>query len=390
MTRKILSITGTRSDYGLMTPVFSRIGATPDLELHLIVTGMHLMDEFASSLERIRADRPGVLHYTQRMPGNDDGAAMAKALGGTVSAVADILGEVRPDIVLLQGDRGEMLAGAIAAAHMNVAIVHMSGGDRTGSIDDSIRNAISKFAHVHLTTCSASSRQLRALGEAAHRIFEVGEPGLDLIAALDCVEPADLASELGLDLSRPVVLATQHPVTTEADAAAWQMEQVLGALEEIGLQTVFTYPNSDAGGGAMIRVLESRRGRSFLRIVPDLGSRKYLSLMRLAAVIVGNSSSGIFEAPSFRLPAVNIGTRQHGRLRATNVVDVGYEKSEIVSGVRRALEDPGFRAGLAACKNPYGDGQAASRTVDILQRLRLGPALLAKWMAGEESLLCGD
>jgi UDP-N-acetylglucosamine 2-epimerase (non-hydrolysing)/GDP/UDP-N,N'-diacetylbacillosamine 2-epimerase (hydrolysing) len=387
MTRKIVSITGTRSDYGLMTPVFGKIANTPGLELHLVVTGMHLMPEFSASLARIRADRPGTLHYTERTDGDDSGAAMARALGLTVSAAATVLQAVQPDIVLLQGDRGEMLAGAIAAAHMNVPIVHMSGGDRTGSIDDSIRNALSKFAHIHLTTCSASSRQLLVLGEAPNRIFEVGEPGLDVIRNLDYIAPAALAAELELDLTRPVVLATQHPVTTEAGAAAWQIGQVLAALEEAALQTVFTYPNSDAGGAEMIKVLESWRGRSFLRIVPDLGSRKYLSLMRIAALIVGNSSSGIFEAPSFKVPAVNIGTRQHGRLRARNVVDVGYDKDSIAKGISYALHDRDFRAGLSECTNPYGDGDTAPRTVEILQRLRLIPALLAKWLASEESLL---
>jgi UDP-N-acetylglucosamine 2-epimerase (non-hydrolysing)/GDP/UDP-N,N'-diacetylbacillosamine 2-epimerase (hydrolysing) len=201
------------------------------------------------------------------------------------------------------------------------------------------------------------------------------------------VAPAALAQELGLDLGRPVVIATLHPVTTEAAAAGWQMRQLLEALEELDLQTVFTYPNSDAGGRDMTEVLESYRNKPFLRIVPDLGSRRYLSLMRVAAAIVGNSSSGIFEAPSFALAAVNIGTRQHGRLRAGNVVDVGYGKTEIVSGLKRALGDPAFRTALRDCRNPYGDGHAAPRVVDILKRLRLDPGLLTKWLATDENFL---
>ena len=387
MTRSIAAITGTRSDYGLMTPVYREVAAAGDLALDLVVTGMHLLPAFHTSLERLRADGFGKLHYTSPLPDDGTGAGMARSLALCLADVTELWRAARPDIVLLQGDRGEMLAGAIAAAHMNLPVVHMSGGDRTGSIDDSIRNAISRFAHVHLTTCADSSRRLLETGEAANRIFEVGEPGLDLIRELDYVEPAQLAAELGLDLARPVVIATQHPVTTEADAAAWQMRQVLDALEELDLQSVFTYPNSDAGSTEMIEVLESFRGRRFLRIVPDLGSRRYLSLMRVAAVIVGNSSSGIFEAPSFRLPAVNIGTRQHGRLRACNVIDVGYTKQEIAGGLHRALHDRAFREALRDCRNPYGDGHAARRTVDILQRLRLGPALVTKWIASDEALL---
>jgi UDP-N-acetylglucosamine 2-epimerase (non-hydrolysing)/GDP/UDP-N,N'-diacetylbacillosamine 2-epimerase (hydrolysing) len=385
MPRKVISITGTRSDYGLMSPVYGEIAAARELELHLVVTGMHLMPDFASSLARIREDAPGTLHFTDMQLG-DGGAAMARSLGSAIHGLSDVLSAEAPAMVLLQGDRGEMLAGAIAAAHMNVPVVHMSGGDCSGSIDDSIRNAISKFSHLHLTTCAQSSGRLLAMGEAANRIHEVGEPGLDLIRTLEPVAPAALAAELGLDLSRPIVLAAQHPVTTETESAGWQIGQTLDALEELDLQTVFTYPNSDAGSREMVRRLEERRGRRFLRIVPDLGSRKYLSLMRIAAAIVGNSSSGIFEAPSFELPAVNVGTRQHGRLKARNVIDAGYERAAIVQALRLALS-PAFRAGLRGCGNPYGDGRAAPRTVDILKRLRLVPALLTKWLATDENFL---
>ena len=196
-----------------------------------------------------------------------------------------------------------------------------------------------------------------------------------MILSLEPVPPEELALDLDLDLARPIVLGTQHPVTTEAGDAARQMTETLAALSALGMQTVFTYPNTDAGGAEMVRVLQSYAGRPFLRAVPHLGSRRYLSLMRIAAVMVGNSSSGILEAASFRLPAVNVGTRQHGRTRACNVIDVGYDRDAIVKAVRFALSDPEFRAALAGCVNPYGDGNTAARTVDVLRRLRLTPAL---------------
>lgn len=387
MARKITSITGTRADYGLMTPVFRAIAERSELELQLIVTGMHLMPKFRSSLEQVRKERFSRLHCVDMLLGNGTGAAMAQSLGQAILGISAVLQSERPDILLLQGDRGEMMAGAIAAVHMNIPVVHMSGGDYTGSIDDSIRNAISKLSHIHLTTCDTSSRRLLAMGESINRIYEVGEPGLDAIKQLVGISAEALARELDLDLSKPIVLATQHPVTTESERAAWQMEQLLEALAELNLQTVFTYPNSDAGGLEMVRVLESFRGRSFLRIESNLGSEKYLSLMRISSAIVGNSSSGIFEAPSFRLPAVNIGTRQHGRLRAGNIVDVGHEKAEIVKALRFVLENQDFRAALRDCKNPYGDGNAVPRTVEILKRLRLDPSLLTKWIDTNESFL---
>ncbi len=387
MTRKILAVTGTRAEYGAMRPVFAAIGAAPGLELELIVTGMHLAPQFKASLAEIEADRYGPLHYADTGDTAESGAAMARALGRGIVAMAEIVERAHPQVMLLQGDRGEMLAGAIAAAHQNVAIVHMSGGDSTGSIDEPIRNAISSFAHLHLTTCAQSSARLIARGEAAGRVIEVGEPVLDVIKSLDPVAPEELARELDLDLGRPIAIATQHPVTTEAGDAAGQITETLEALAALGMQTVFTYPNTDAGGAEMVRVLQSCADRPYLRVVPHLGSLRYLSLMRIAAVMVGNSSSGILEAASFGLPVVNIGTRQHGRLRAANVIDVGYDRAAIVSAVRHALDDPAFRMALRDCRNPYGDGTAVPKTVDILRRLRLVPALLTKWIATDERLL---
>ncbi len=387
VTRKIISITGTRSDYGLMTPVIRSIVNSANLTLELIVSGMHLLPEFKSSLAKIREDNFCRLHFTSMILGEDSSQAMAQSLGLAILGFTSILSNANPDIVLLQGDRGEMLAGAIAAAHMNIPLVHMSGGDYSGSIDDSIRNAISMFSHIHLTTCHQSSERLLAMGEAANRIFEVGEPGLDVIKQMKFIAADVLAQELKLELSKPIILAAQHPVTTEADQAAWQITQTLEALKELDIQCVFTYPNSDVGGREMTRVLESYSQNKFIRIVPNLGSEKYLSLMKIASLMVGNSSSGIFEAPSFKIPAVNIGTRQHGRLSSTNVINVPYDKDEIVSAVRYALENRDFHAHLRDCSNPYGDGATAGRTVEILQRLLITPALLAKWMKSEESFL---
>jgi UDP-N-acetylglucosamine 2-epimerase (non-hydrolysing)/GDP/UDP-N,N'-diacetylbacillosamine 2-epimerase (hydrolysing) len=388
--RRIASITGTRAEYGLMTPVFKKIVNSRSLDLELIVTGMHLLTDFRSSLEKIQKDNICKLHYASMLLGENSGKAMAQALGLAVFGIASILEEIAPDIILLQGDRGEMLAGAIAASHMNIPVVHMSGGDYSGSIDDSIRNAISKFAHIHLTTCSESTKRLIAMGESKKRIFTVGEPGIDLIKNMNYIPAKTLALQLALDLSKPIILATQHPVTTEADQAGWQITQTLMALEELNLQTVFTYPNTDAGGREMINVIESRRNRSFLRIVPTLGSQKYLSLMRITSVMVGNSSSGILEAPSFKIPVVNIGTRQHGRLRAKNIIDVGYDKQQIKDSILFALKNVKFRKTLSKCKNPYGDGNTSQKTVQILTRLRITPMLLTKWMDAEDSFLSGD
>ncbi len=387
MPRKVIAITGTRSDYGLMSPIYSAIAAHPDLELSLAVTGMHLLPEFGSSLQQVDQDRFGVLYRVPMLNAEDSGKAMAQGLGRAVIGLAQAFEEIKPDIALLQGDRGEMLAGAIAAAHMNIPVLHMSGGDRSGTIDDPIRNAISKFAHVHLTTCAASSENLRRVGEESARILEVGEPGLDVIRTLDYLSANELATRFRLDFGQPVVIVAQHPVTTEVDAAASQMRETLEAARETGMQAVCTYPNADAGGREMRKVLESYDDEPQFRVESNLGARHFLSLLRCASVIVGNSSSGIFEAPSFKLAAINIGTRQHGRTRAVNVIDVGHDRVAIAAAIRRAVSDESFRAGLEHCVNPYGDGHTAPRVIDILLRLRLTPRLIAKWIGTELPLL---
>jgi UDP-N-acetylglucosamine 2-epimerase (non-hydrolysing)/GDP/UDP-N,N'-diacetylbacillosamine 2-epimerase (hydrolysing) len=317
----------------------------------------------------------------------ETGKAMAQSVARGIVGMSELFEELRPDIALVYGDRSEMLAAAIAAAHMNVPLVHLSGGDFSGTIDDSVRNAISKFAHFHLTNCAASSERLRSLGEASDRILEVGEPGLDLLRTMDFEPLKELAKDFDFSAEKPFLLATLHPVTDEPEAAASQMRTTLEALKEIGLTTIFTYPNTDHGGRAMLEVLETWRSQPFLRIEANLGSRRYLSLMRHAAAVVGNSSSGIFEAPSFKVPVVNLGSRQHGRFRANNVVDAPFDRAAIVKTIRFALEDAAFRKSLADCKNPYGDGHAAERVIDILSRLKLGPDLIAKWKAPDGNFL---
>jgi len=385
--RRICSITGSRADYGLMQPVYRAIAADPALTLEIIVTGMHFLPEFAASLSEVRSDRFSTLHELPETYPGDDGKAMAAAIGQRIEVIATTLDRIRPDILLLQGDRGEMLAGAIAAAHMNIAIVHMSGGDVSGTIDDSVRNALSKFAHFHLTNSAPSTQRLLAMGEAPARILEVGEPGLDQLLQIESVSRATLEAQFDLPADKPYLVATLHPVTDEAHLARSQMRTLLEALNAAGLIVVFTHPNSDAGGREMREELEGWRGKPFLRIVPHAGSAVYLSLVRHAAAVVGNSSSGLFDTPTLKVPAVNLGSRQTGRLRASNVIDAPLDRAAIIAAIGRVLNDSAFRKTLEDCRNPFGDGHASERTVAVLKALRLNPALIAKWQPTAEPYL---
>lgn len=383
MTKKILTLTGSRSDYGLMTPIYEAIAQDSGFQLEMIVTGQHLTKEGAVYLNKIKKDKCADIHYidsSSRKKETDE------FFDSVIAQTRKIILKSKPYILLLQGDRGEMLAAALAAVYHNISIVHMSGGDYSGSVDDSIRSAISKLAHIHLATCQKSARRLLKMGEDKNRIFIVGEPILDLIKKMNFIFPEDLAREFNLNLSKPLILATQHPVVTESSKAAWQVKQTLQALEGVNIQTIFTYPNNDPGSEEIITALKSAKNKN-IRVIPNLGVQKYLSLMKISSVIVGNSSSGIMEAPSFKVPVVNIGTRQHGRLRANNVIDVGYKRNEIKKGIEKALKNKQFRDNLKKCVNPYGDGHTAEKTVNILKKLVINEALLTKWKESKQSFV---
>lgn len=380
MKRRVVYVTGTRADYGLFSEPLKRIREHPDLELALVVTGMHLEPAFGMTVEEIEADGMPIAARVPSLTGGDTGADQALAIGNAIAGITPALVEQRPDVVIVLGDRGEMLAGAIAASHLNIAVAHVHGGEVSGTIDELVRHAITKLAHVHFAATADAADRIRRMGERSEHVHVVGAPGLDYLGRFEPLDEAELARELGLPRGERFVLFTQHPVTLEADSAAEQMKSSLDALDDAGVHVVATYPNADAGGRAMMAVLEERRGGR-LHIVPNLGRRKYATLMSHAAAMVGNSSSGIIEAPFFGLPVVNVGTRQEGRLRAANVIDVGYERSAIRHGIECALDDEAFIALSRAAENPYGDGHAGERIVEVLARIDLGPELLDKRLA---------
>lgn len=385
MPRKIFSITGTRADYGLMRPVYDAINKSTDLELYLVVTGMHFLPEFKESLDKLRVENIGQRIELSVFDRLSTSGSMASTLGAHIQALVPVLEDVKPDIVLLQGDRGEMLAGAIAAAHMNIPVVHMSGGDKSGTIDDSIRHAITKFSHVHLPTCEESRDNLLAMGEEERRIRVVGEPALDIIKSFKPLSRGELAQRFPfLDFSEPFLIVAQHSVTNEAEQAGEHMQTTLEALVMTGFKAIITAPNSDAGSTKITEQIDLfvEKYPNQLFFVPHLGQENFYSLMSYAAILIGNSSSGILEAPSFKLPVINIGSRQHERLRAENVLDVPHDKAQISETIIKSLSDVEFKRKVQYSKNPYGDGDTSSKTVDVLRSIKIESALLSKWIKG--------
>jgi UDP-hydrolysing UDP-N-acetyl-D-glucosamine 2-epimerase len=349
------------------------------LDLSLFVSGSHLSPEFGRTAVTIEEDGFPVAARIEMLLSSDSPEGIAKSMGLGIVGFAQAFGAGRPDILLVYGDRFEMHAAALAALPFRIPVAHIHGGEVTeGAIDESLRHSITKLSHLHFTATQDYARRVVQMGEEPWRVSVSGAPTLDNLQTMRIPGCAEIGDRIGMDLAAGPLLVTFHPATLEYDLASAQMADLLAVLHASQLPVVFTMPNADTGG----RVLRERIGEfvakhPIARAVESLGTEHYFGLMRLARAMVGNSSSGIIEAPSFGLPVVNIGSRQRGRTRGANVIDVGVSQEEIARGLEHAL-DPVFREGLRGCPNPYGDGHAAERIVSRLASVHLGSDLITK------------
>jgi len=368
--RKILYISGTRADYGLMRETLFKIQENSKLEIVIAATGMHIMPEFGSTINEIKKDGFKIYRVEAKYE-KDDKKSMAIFVGKAVQLLAKEIGKINPDLILLLGDRGEMLAGAIAGAYLSIPVAHIHGGDVTGTVDDAVRNAITKLSSVHFAATKKSAQRLRKMSVDHKNIFVTGAPGLDGILNKKLFSKKDIAKKYKLDFSRPFGLAIQHAVTNEVKDASKQMKETLEAVKALELETIVIYPNADAGGKKIIDVIEKYRRYPFIKIYKNIPRKDYLSLMGFAGVMVGNSSSGIIEAPSFHLPVVNIGTRENGRERAYNVINVDYKKEQIEKAIKKALSDKEFINKIRGCVSPYGNGTASKKIAKLLNKINI-------------------
>lgn len=377
--RNIGVVTVGRSDFGIYRPVLRAIQSDPGLELSLYVAGMHLNPEFGMTVGEIEAEGFPIAARIQTPMDGDEPLSVARAMGHGTAGMAQVLAAHAPDILLVLGDRFEMYAAALAALPFNIPLAHIHGGELTfGAMDDALRHSLTKLSHLHFAAAETYAQRLRQLGEEPWRITVSGAPSLDNLCTLSPADPGEIHRRFGISLDPAPLLVTLHAETRSAMPAQTLVEATLAAIDETGHAAVFTQANADPGSQAImasIRDFVDSRDNAWL--APNLGTAGYFGLMQAAAAMLGNSSSGIIEAASFALPVVNIGSRQEGRLRAANVIDVPAVPGAIADAIRRATS-PATHTALAGLQNPYGDGKAADRIIERLRTVALGEQLTTK------------
>jgi GDP/UDP-N,N'-diacetylbacillosamine 2-epimerase (hydrolysing) len=370
MSRKVCIVTGSRAEYGLLRGVIEGVRDAAELTLQLAVTGMHLSPEFGLTYREIEADGFAIDERIEMLLSTDTAAGTTKSTGLGLIGFADAFDRLKPDLVVLLGDRFEILAAAMAALFAGIPIAHIHGGETTeGAFDEAIRHSITKMAHLHFVAAESYGRRVIQLGEAPQRVFLVGALGVDAIRHVDLLDRTALEESLGFSLGKKSLLVTFHPPTLEPGEAGTQMNALLAALDSLDpdMRLIFTLPNADTGGREVIRIIEEFvADHTNARAYASLGQRRYFSCLSQVDGVVGNSSSGLIEAPSFGTGAVNIGDRQAGRLRGASVIDCAPQQEAIEAALAKLLSSE-FRNMLKSVQNPYDQGAAAEAIVRVLR-----------------------
>lgn len=372
---KLLFVNGSRGEWGYIRPII-QLCRERAVDYSICATNMLLLPGHGSLINEIKAEGFKVEDEIYMSLEGDNHFAMGKSLAVFMSSFVDTIRRVKPTWVVLAGDRGEQLMAAISAAYTYTPVCHIQAGERSGNIDGVARHAIGKFVHLHFAANADAAERLHRLGEEEFRIHNVGAPQLDEMVAADFTGLDELSQRYPINGRTPYLLVVLHPVTEEMGQVPEQVDATLAALREFAMPKIWVLSNNDAGGHMLRRTLLGRRG-SDIHVFDNLTRRDYLGLLRHSACIVGNSSSGLLEAPTFKTPAVNIGRRQADRVFGDNVINVDFEADAIVRAIEKALS-PSFRQGLETCINPYGDGRSSERILDILMRTPINETLLVK------------
>jgi len=390
--RKIAIYTGNRAEYGLQNPIIKAVSEHSGLDYYLLVSGAHLQEDFGSTKKEIESDGFNIYQEIKIESIDDTLFSTANAIGTGIISLSRVLSELSPDILVVYADRFEGLSAVITGSQMNIATAHIEGGDLTegGALDDSVRHSMTKLSHLHFCTNSEAKDRILRLGEEPWRVHNVGFPAIDLLANGNFASSSEVEKKYNLDINLPIILFTQHSVTTEYENASNQIIPSIEALCELsmtGIQVIITYPNNDAGGKKIIEEINKIDLNDYpnIQIHNSLGRYYYHGVLNLCSenekgICAGNSSSGIKETPFFGVPTVNIGSRQNGRLRSSNVIDTNYDKTEIIETMNKALFDRKFRDICNKCDNPYGVGDAGKKIANALFEIELNQNLYIKKM----------
>jgi GDP/UDP-N,N'-diacetylbacillosamine 2-epimerase (hydrolysing) len=363
--RRIAVVTGARSEYGLLRWIIQYLSDSPKVELQLLVTGMHLSPEFGLTYKAILEDGFPISRKIEVLLSSDTPTGIAKSMGLCMISFSDAYEELKPDILLVLGDRFEIFAAVAAASVARIPIAHIHGGETTeGAVDEAFRHSITKMSHFHFTATEIYRKRVIQLGESPDRVFRTGAPGLDNIHKLRLLEKPELEYSLNFGLGEKSALVTFHPVTLEKGSVEYQIDELLKAIDQLnGFQVVFTLPNADTDGRIIIEKINMyvSKNKERAAVFTSLGQLRYLSLLKYVSLVIGNSSSGLTEVPSFKIPTINIGDRQRGRIKAKSVIECSPDKNNILKAVSLALSDK-FQQALVSIKNPY-EGIDVSRTI---------------------------
>src|SRR5271154_3907089 len=378
MKRTIGVITTSRADYGHLYWPLRDLSNHESVDLKIIALGSHLSPEFGNTFQEIVNDGFTIDSRIECLLSSDTDVGMAKTIGVATLSLADVFGQMRPDLLLLIADRYEMLAPASVALALRIPIAHIEGGEISeGAIDDAVRNALTKMSHIHFTSTQAARDRVIAMGEEAWRVHRAGAPSLDHLRRQTLFTREQIESRLNVVLNHPTILVASHPVTLARDTVR-EADALFEALENLPDQILFCYPNADAGSRILIeRARMFAASRDAAQVFVNLDALTYWSLLKQVDVLVGNSSSGIMESASFALPTVNVGLRQQGRERAQNILDADAGEQSILQAVQKALSAE-FRQSLLGMENPYGNGQASEKILSVLTSVPLTPGLLMK------------
>ena len=379
--RLVLAVTGIRSEYDIMSSVFHSINNHPRLDLNVAVTGAHLSENYGHTIDEIEKDGFKIVDRIESLLSGNQESLRIKGLGIQIQGLVQTVLRVKPDFLLVLGDREESISTALISTYMNIPLVHIAGGDRVvGNVDDQVRHAVTKLAHIHLTTNIESKNRIISLGEQKFRIHNVGNPGLDRLVKTKKLSRSELSKNLNFQLSRdePYIVLIQHVLSSEVDQAYEQMKVTLEAVKKMEVKTIISFPNSDAGGMGIIKAINEFANLPFIYTAKNIPRLEFVNLLRGAACLIGNSSAGILEAPLLKIPVINIGNRQKGRLHSENVEFVVHNKNKIIGAINKAMFDKEYIARVQKCSNPYGNGKSSDKIAEIISSVKINDKLLIK------------